>query len=190
MPVTFGGELLQDVRFGWRLLARHAGFSAVAVLTLAVGIGSNAAIFSAVNEVFIRSAAAVAEPARIVALGRSGNGRSFDGFGHLSYLKYREHVRSFAGLAASRSAHEPHDPDARRRRAAGRGGRHRTSDSRSRSGVAPHDGRTPVGPTDPLTFATSASILIAGAIAGAVLACWWPARRATRIDPLAALRQE
>ena len=72
MPVTFGGELLQDVRFGWRLLARHAGFSAVAVLTLAVGIGSNAAIFSAVNEVFIRSAAAVAEPARIVALGRSG----------------------------------------------------------------------------------------------------------------------
>ena len=78
--MTFAGELLKDIRYSWRLLARHPGFSAVAVVTLAIGIGSNTAIFSAVNEVFIRAAPGVTEPARLVALGRSMGGNDFEGF--------------------------------------------------------------------------------------------------------------
>src|ERR1700722_2766988 len=60
-------QLLQDVRFGLRMLRRRPGFTVVAVLTLALGIGANSYIFSVVDALVFRPMA-FPDPARLVAL--------------------------------------------------------------------------------------------------------------------------
>jgi len=59
------GTFLQDVRFGLRALAKSPGFTAVAILTLALGIGTNTAIFSVVNGLFLHPPG-VMQPDRVV----------------------------------------------------------------------------------------------------------------------------
>ena len=60
-------NLFQDVRYGLRMLARNPGFTVVAMVTLALGIGANTAIFSVINGLFLHPPGVV-HPERVVAL--------------------------------------------------------------------------------------------------------------------------
>ncbi len=94
--------LLQDFRFGIRALAKAPGLVAVAVLTMAIGIGANVAIFSLVDGIWLRPLL-VREPSRIVSVftsGRTVDGVSFEN-GESSYadfLDLKAQAKSFSGV--------------------------------------------------------------------------------------------
>ena len=91
-------SILQEIRNAGRALARRPGFVAVAVLTLALGIGANTAIFSVVNAVLLRLWPGVAATERLMWVSHSVRGRTQ----RLSYpdlLDYRERTSVFAALA-------------------------------------------------------------------------------------------
>ena len=91
----------QDVLFGIRMLGRQPVFTAVAVLALALGIGANAAIFSAVDSVLWRPLP-FANPNRIMQIAeqRPKEGRSFGPVSPADYFDWRRESRSFAAMAA------------------------------------------------------------------------------------------
>jgi predicted permease len=91
-----------DVRYGWRQLLKHPGFTALAILSMALGIGANTAIFSLVNTVLLRPLP-VHEPSQLVAVdGQLRNGTDFTLQSYLNYKDYRDHNRVFSGLLAYR----------------------------------------------------------------------------------------
>ena len=67
------GDFMQDVRYGVRLLGKNPGFTAVAILTLALGIGANTAIFSLVDTVMLKMLP-VQKPEELMAVGMRSPG--------------------------------------------------------------------------------------------------------------------
>jgi putative ABC transport system permease protein len=94
------GTLMQDLKYAIRMLAKSPGFTAIVVLTLALGIGANTAIFSLVNTVLLRPLP-YPEPQRVVTLGLDyGRGGVSDDFESLQFVYWRDHARAFDSLAA------------------------------------------------------------------------------------------
>jgi len=95
--------LLQDLRYALRTLRKNPGFTAVAVLTLALGIGANTAIFSVVNAVLLRPLP-YPEPDRIVQFMLMSPpwapGRSFNAAGIPDFMVWRESTQAFQDFAA------------------------------------------------------------------------------------------
>src|SRR6476620_3435765 len=92
--------LIQDVRYGLRILLKHPGFTIVAVITLALGIGANTAIFSLVNSILLRPLP-FREPDRLVRMLQASPklGLSSWGVSQADFAAYREQNRSFESVA-------------------------------------------------------------------------------------------
>lgn len=93
------GDLMQDVRYAVRTLARAPGFTAVALLTLALGIGANTAIFSVVNAVLLRPLP-YADPHELVYVAERSNTGGQMQAAWPNVRDWRAMARSFDGLTA------------------------------------------------------------------------------------------
>ena len=94
-------RLWQDLRYGWRMLFKNPGFTLVAVISLAIGIGANSAMFSLADALILRPLP-VPRPSEVVTVGYNA---AVSGFGSIvasyrDYLDFRNASKSFDGLVA------------------------------------------------------------------------------------------
>jgi putative ABC transport system permease protein len=94
-------NLLQDVRFGFRMLAKDTGFTAIVLITLALGIGANTTIFTLVNAVLFKGLP-FERADRVVSIASMNlkKGRNRMGVSYPDFADWRAHSRKFQALAA------------------------------------------------------------------------------------------
>jgi len=99
---AFVDALVQDTRYAARLLRRNPLFALTATLSLAIGIGANATIFSVANALLFRVPTGVADPDRIVDIGVSRNDNNgFNPGSYPDYLDIRGRATTFDGVYAT-----------------------------------------------------------------------------------------
>ena len=92
------GTLLADLRYGLRTLGKNRGFTALGVLTLALGIGANTTIFSWINSTLLNPIPGATETSRIVSITRGGTVEDPGEFSYPDYADLRAQSRSFSSL--------------------------------------------------------------------------------------------
>ena len=94
--------ILNDLRYAFRMLLKKPGFTVVAVIALALGIGANSAIFSVVNAVMLRPLP-YADPARLVSAAEINSlnpEREMGGMSAADFWDWKERSQTFEQLAA------------------------------------------------------------------------------------------
>src|SRR6267142_160493 len=95
-------DVWRDIKYAIRLLLRAPGFAAVALVTLALGIGANTAIFSVLNAVLLRPLP-YADPDRLVAIGDRSPDGSPGNTGYTTFVDWRDRAHAFEEMALIRS---------------------------------------------------------------------------------------
>src|SRR5579864_2576192 len=93
--------LLQDIRYALRMLAKSPGFMTIAILTLALGIGANTALFSVVNGVLLNPLP-YPQPDRLVSLYSRTSTFTQSSISYPNFLDWQRNNRSLASIAAYR----------------------------------------------------------------------------------------
>lgn len=95
--------LLQDVKYGVRMLLKRPGFTLIAIITLALGIGANTAIFSLVNTVLLRPLQ-IEKPEQVYSINSTSKSSSFSVFSYPDYVDFRDRNNVLSGMVATRLA--------------------------------------------------------------------------------------
>jgi macrolide transport system ATP-binding/permease protein len=90
-------NLVADIRYGLRILRKDIGFTLVAVSALALGIGVNTAVFTALDAVLLRPRA-VSDPERLARVLRGASADAYGAFSYPDYVYLREHSQTFSDL--------------------------------------------------------------------------------------------
>ena len=93
-------SLTQDIRYGIRMLKKTPGFTLVAVLTLALGIGANTTIFSWINGILLHPIAGVSDPDRLVVFTSTSADGGDLSLSYPDYVEFKARARALAGLTA------------------------------------------------------------------------------------------
>jgi predicted permease len=100
-------SILQDVRYGWRLLRRSPLFTLTSALSLAIGIGANTTIFSAASAMLFRPLPGLEDPARLVDIARTQNGKGFDNSSYPNFRDLRARVTTMTDVYAIKLEAQP-----------------------------------------------------------------------------------
>lgn len=94
-------DLLQDLRYGVRMLTTNIGFTVVVILTLAIGIGANATIFSWIHSVLLNPLSGAGEPGRVVELESLAPSGEWVPTSYLDFRDFRDHLKLVESMSVA-----------------------------------------------------------------------------------------